>query len=88
MTSQNSIISNGAKFSFKLDASAGKSSPVSVLKETGSSKELLDLANNRFVGDAGHLVILVTMVVTIKFFVDAEAPLTSCTVRGIRVFNL
>jgi len=34
------------------------------LKETGSDKELLDLANNdRFGGDTRHLMILVTMVV-------------------------
>jgi hypothetical protein len=74
MISQNLIISNGAKFSFSglnsslhLTAGAGKPSLVCICvedkpKETGSDKELLDLANDdRFVGDTRHLV---TMVVT------------------------
>ena len=76
MVSQNSIISNGAKFSFS--GSNFKSPPhprrrqviVGIcvedkLNETRSDKEPIDLLNNdRFVGDTRHLMILVTVMVT------------------------
>jgi hypothetical protein len=70
MVSQNSIISNGAKFPFRLELQSPlhRQRVIAViciedkLKEPGSNKKLLDLADNdRFVGDTRRLMILVTM---------------------------